>query len=157
MCYDAAAKVQSVFTRIIVKKWFSNAHIIRRLERKQTCCAILIHSSVTLFIHGERMSSKQCPSLYRLGKKPHFDTYSDKQGWKSSHQCLLQERLRLLNDGDNKSSVLSARYAKGSHVHSALCTAIISCGPIHQGRDMFFTEHPSAAHQHISDANYNQQ
>lgn len=113
--------------------------------QQKTCCAILIHSSVTLFIHGERMSSKQCPSLYRLGKrkkKTHFDTYYDKQGWKSSHQYLLQERLRLLKDSDNKSSVLSARYANRSHIPSGLCGTIISSGPIYQGETCFWQSVP---------------
>lgn len=64
-----------------------------------------------LFIHGERLSSKHCPSLYGLEKTTHTLTRSMTSGDKRTHvrvYCRVLERLGLLKDGDNKRSGLSA-------------------------------------------------
>lgn len=76
-----------------------------------------------LFIRGEGMSSKHCPCLYRLkknNKKMHTLTHTswDKRV-RVSVYCRLPERLRLLKDGDNKSSMSSRD----------IPLAIISVGP----------------------------
>lgn len=62
--------------------------------QQKTCCAILIHSSVTLFIHGERMSSKQCPSLYRLGKRKKKNTL-----WHVLWQAGMKELASVFTAG----------------------------------------------------------
>lgn len=89
-----------------------------RVQLYLLCCSYL--SNVLLFTHVERMSSNQCPFLYRLKCTLGFDKWAGIDIY-----CLVPEHSRLQNDSNNKNSMLWLCYGKRSNIPSSWCDMVI--------------------------------